>query len=83
MDWSFLTKRKTDTLCVSTDTRNLPQGCVFFALHGDSFDGNTFAAQALEMGAEYAVSVDACVVTVATAKQKSKNKRIFMVLLFY
>ena len=55
MDWSFLTKRKTDTLCVSTDTRNLPQGCVFFALHGDSFDGNTFAAQALEMGAEYAV----------------------------
>jgi UDP-N-acetylmuramoyl-tripeptide--D-alanyl-D-alanine ligase len=40
---------------VSTDTRNLPAGCVFFALHGANFDGNKFAKQALEQGAFLAV----------------------------
>jgi UDP-N-acetylmuramoyl-tripeptide--D-alanyl-D-alanine ligase len=40
---------------VSTDTRQLPSGCLFFALKGDNFDGNKFAAQALENGAAYAV----------------------------
>jgi UDP-N-acetylmuramoyl-tripeptide--D-alanyl-D-alanine ligase len=40
---------------VSTDTRNLPAGCVFFALHGERFDGNKFAKQALENGASLAV----------------------------
>ncbi len=40
---------------VSTDTRNLPSGCMFFALKGESFDGNAFAGQALEQGAGYAV----------------------------
>ena len=54
MDWSFLIRNK-ESLCVSTDTRHLPVGCVFFALHGATFDGNTFAAQALEQGASVAV----------------------------
>ena len=54
MDWSCLIRNK-ESLCVSTDTRNLPAGCVFFALHGATFDGNTFAAQALEQGASVAV----------------------------
>lgn len=40
---------------VSTDTRQLPSGCIFFALKGDNFDGNKFAKQALEQGAAYAV----------------------------
>lgn len=40
---------------VSTDTRNLPQGCIFFALKGANFNGNTFAQQALKQGAAYAV----------------------------
>ena len=40
---------------MSTDTRNLPAGCVFFALHGEHFDGNRFAKQALEQGAALAV----------------------------
>lgn len=43
---------------VSTDTRQLPRGCIFFALKGDHFDGNKFAAQALENGAAYAVIDD-------------------------
>ena len=54
MNWDFLIKDK-DSLCVSTDTRNLPAGCVFFALHGANFDGNKFAKQALESGASLAV----------------------------
>ena len=54
MNWDFLIKDK-DSLCVSTDTRNLPAGCVFFALHGANFDGNKFAQQALESGASLAV----------------------------
>ena len=54
MNWDFLIKDK-DSLCVSTDTRHLPAGCVFFALHGERFDGNKFALQALEQGASLAV----------------------------
>ena len=54
MNWDFLIKDK-DSLCVSTDTRNLPAGCVFFALHGERFDGNKFAKQAFETGASVAV----------------------------
>ena len=57
MNWDFLIKDK-DSLCVSTDTRNLPAGCVFFALHGERFDGNKFAKQALETGASVAVIDD-------------------------
>ena len=40
---------------VSTDSRKCPQGALFFALKGDSFDGNAFAAQALEQGCAYAI----------------------------
>lgn len=54
MDWSFLTRNK-QALSVSTDTRNLPKGCVFFALHGETFDGNKFAADAIAAGASLAV----------------------------
>ena len=54
MDWSFLIRNK-ESLSISTDTRNLPAGCVFFALHGEHFDGNKFAKQALEQGATLAI----------------------------
>ena len=57
MDWNFLIRNK-ESLCVSTDTRNLQAGCVFFALKGETFDGNQFAAKALESGAELAVIDD-------------------------
>jgi UDP-N-acetylmuramoyl-tripeptide--D-alanyl-D-alanine ligase len=40
---------------VSTDTRHLPKGCMYFALKGPNFNGNTFAQKALELGAAYAV----------------------------
>lgn len=40
---------------VCTDTRNITDGCLFFALKGDKFDANTFAAQAISKGAAYAI----------------------------
>lgn len=40
---------------VSTDTRQLPHGCLYFALKGPNFNGNTFATEALQKGAAYAV----------------------------
>lgn len=40
---------------VSTDTRNITPGSVFFALKGDKFNANEFAAEALEKGATRAV----------------------------
>ncbi len=57
MDWSFLIEGK-DALCVSTDSRNLPEGCIFVALKGETFDGNTFALKALEQGASLAIVDD-------------------------
>jgi UDP-N-acetylmuramoyl-tripeptide--D-alanyl-D-alanine ligase len=43
---------------VSTDSRSIPPGSIFFALKGDKFDGNKFASNALEMGAAIAVVDD-------------------------
>lgn len=40
---------------VSTDTRKIIPGSLFFALKGDRFNGNTFARQAIEAGASYAL----------------------------
>lgn len=40
---------------VSTDTRKIPSGSLFFALKGDRFNGNAFAAEALKKGAAYAI----------------------------
>ena len=43
---------------VSTDTRTLRGGELFFALKGENFDGNAYALKALEAGAAYAVVSD-------------------------
>jgi UDP-N-acetylmuramoyl-tripeptide--D-alanyl-D-alanine ligase len=40
---------------ISTDTRQITPGSVFFALKGDKFNANQFAAEALNKGASYAV----------------------------
>ena len=40
---------------VTTDTRNILPGSVFFALKGDKFNANLFAKEALDKGAAYAV----------------------------
>lgn len=40
---------------VSTDTREIKSGSIFFALKGSNFNGNEFADKALNMGAKYVV----------------------------
>lgn len=43
---------------ISTDSRSIASGCLFFALRGERFDGNRYAQAALEAGAAYAVVDD-------------------------
>ena len=45
----------TNASGVTTDSRKIDQGSIFFALHGASFDGNDYATQALDKGASVAV----------------------------
>ena len=40
---------------ITTDSRNCPEGSIFLALKGDTFDGNQFALAALEKGCSYAI----------------------------
>ena len=78
MNWDFLIKDK-DSLCVSTDTRNLPAGCVFFALHGERFDGNKFAKQALESGASLAVVTRSAVQNGSVAQSAVQSGSVLVV----
>ena len=43
---------------ISTDTRTLSKGQLFFALWGDNYNGNKFAEEALQKGASWAVIDD-------------------------
>lgn len=40
---------------IATDTRNIKNGDLFFALKGPNFNGNQFASNALEAGASFAI----------------------------
>jgi UDP-N-acetylmuramoyl-tripeptide--D-alanyl-D-alanine ligase len=55
IDTQNLYKKYLDSSGVSTDTRKIAPDTIFFALTGEHFDGNNFAAQALEAGAKYVV----------------------------
>ena len=55
MDISELYKIFTEHPVVTTDSRDCPEGSMFFALKGASFNGNAFAKKALEQGCAYAV----------------------------
>ena len=43
---------------ITTDSRECPEGSIFIALKGESFDGNQFAAQALDKGCAVAIVSD-------------------------
>lgn len=43
---------------VTTDSRAITPGCIFFAFKGEKFDGNAFAPQALKEGAALCVISD-------------------------
>src|SRR5688572_17371689 len=55
MNIKDLYKRFLESGKISTDTRQISAGSIFFALKGDKFNANTFALQALEKGALYSV----------------------------
>ena len=55
MEISELYKIFSEHPVVTTDSRDCPEGSLFFALKGASFDGNKFAAMALDKGCAYAV----------------------------
>ena len=40
---------------VTTDSRNCPKNSIFFALKGESFDGNLYAEKAIENGCSLAI----------------------------
>ena len=58
---------------VTTDTRTLKGGEMFFALKGENFDGNEYALKALEAGAAYAV------VNASSEVAKSDDPRLIKV----
>ena len=55
MDIEQLYTAFTNSAGITTDSRNIEVGALFFALHGASFDGNNYAVQALKKGASAAV----------------------------
>lgn len=58
MNIEFLYTLFTEHPVISTDSRNTPNNCIFFALKGDNFNGNEFALKALESGAAYSIIDD-------------------------
>ena len=55
MDIKELYKLYQQHPCITTDSRNCPEGSIFLALKGETFNGNLFAAQAIEKGCAYAI----------------------------
>lgn len=59
---------------ISTDTRNLPEGCLFVAIKGERFDGHDFIPKAIESGATAALSekpIDGCPCVVVENTRKA------------
>src|SRR5688572_33405335 len=48
-------RRDAEFVSVSSDSRRIASGVLFWALRGDQFDGHDFVAQAIEAGAVAAV----------------------------
>jgi UDP-N-acetylmuramoyl-tripeptide--D-alanyl-D-alanine ligase len=55
MDIQQLYKLYQQQQLITTDSRDCPEGSIFLALKGASFNGNLFALQALEKGCAYAI----------------------------
>lgn len=58
MDTASLYRIFMEHPVVTTDSRKCPSGSMFFALRGDTFNGNDYALQALEKGCAVAVVDD-------------------------
>ncbi|MBN1987317.1 MAG: UDP-N-acetylmuramoyl-tripeptide--D-alanyl-D-alanine ligase [Prolixibacteraceae bacterium] len=55
---------------ISTDSRKITPGCLFFALKGENFNGNKYAEEAVKKGAAYAI--------IDEEKYKTSNKTILV-----
>lgn len=55
MEIEKLYNRFTECNGLTTDSRHCPEGSMFLALKGETFNGNAFAAQSLAQGCRYAV----------------------------
>ena len=62
MDIKELYKLYQQHPCITTDSRDCPEGSIFLALKGETFDGNKFAVGALEKGCAYAIVDDKTVI---------------------
>lgn len=56
MDLAKIYQIYSEFPCISTDSRAIQPGCLFFALKGEKFDGNLFVTDALAKGAGWAVA---------------------------
>lgn len=70
MDIQFLYRLFLSSSGVTTDTRNLQRGQLFFALKGERFDGNRYAQAAIDAG---------CSAIVDDASLSGLNDRIYVV----
>lgn len=58
-DFPFLYQTYLQHTDITTDSRKITPGCIFFALKGVRFNGNEFAAAAMESGASFVVTDEA------------------------
>ncbi len=65
--------------CITTDSRNCPEGSIFLALKGASFNGNQFAVQALEQGCAYAIVDEPDITESLKNKEGIDNNRLILV----
>lgn len=68
MDIASLYRIYQEHPVVTTDSRKCPSGSMFFALRGDTFNGNQYARQALEQGCAVAVVDEGSVVPPGDAR---------------
>lgn len=76
MDIKELYKLYQQHPLITTDSRNCPEGSIFLALKGASFNGNQFAIQALEKGCSYAIVDEK---PTPTPTDESINERLILV----
>lgn len=58
MEIASIYKKLEASASISTDTRKISKGDMYFALKGDNFDGNKFVKQAFESGAKHCIVDD-------------------------
>lgn len=77
MDIQKLYKLYQQHPCITTDSRECPEGSIFLALRGASFNGNLFAAAALDKGCAYAIIDEPA--AIPAERQAALKERLILV----